>query len=536
MQLQMIVFYATWLFFTLIISIGIANYYYYGDLSLNLNIVTLIVKSYPFITLFTILILSLVVIYQYKLYKERLNNRKNCQITFVDLEKIAHLWLEYEEIEDNIEHKVLEKMEVSFDESKKDIQEVINTLIGNRMIENMTFYKKYVFNYLDSFSKYELEIIAILYELLETRAKELPSVATLYKSDTDKTIYKDIVSEQLTSYEILYKVNLFDHTMHVVECMYEVLIKEKDAFVFSWSRMLISSLAHDIGKIEKIESLQGLRGLDSGKYENNTHENISRLILSNAFPNYEYIDEVCEIIEKHHIQVVDEHNKNFKMIKYLKTADQMARKLEIKEFLNNKKENVLVNKASNMIDKEESVEIEKTKNDDTEQNKVDDIKIEEVVIEETKVEENILINPKQETVFNPSDIGNLIELIIKNINEIDISTRTNRERILSISYKNELFIPNDIFKTNSKKVGLDISIEKDYKALVNKLRSDGVLKYETSNITIVGFPNSAYKSRKEYLVFDLDCLGISVDDADLKKRNNEILRNTSINKITKGDK
>lgn len=50
MQLQMIVFYATWLFFTLIISIGIANYYYYGDLSLNLNIVTLIVKSYPFIT------------------------------------------------------------------------------------------------------------------------------------------------------------------------------------------------------------------------------------------------------------------------------------------------------------------------------------------------------------------------------------------------------------------------------------------------------------------------------------------------------
>jgi hypothetical protein len=147
-----------------------------------------------------------------------------------------------------------------------------------------------------------------------------------------------------------------------------------------------------------------------------------------------------------------------------------------------------------------------------------------------------LINPKQETVFNTSDIGNLIELIIKNINEIDISTRTNRERILSISYKNELFIPNDIFKTNSKKVGLDISIEKDYKALVNKLRSDGVLKYETSNITIVGFPNSAYKSRKEYLVFDLDCLGISVDDADLKKRNNEILRNTSINKITKGDK
>ena len=63
-----------------------------------------------------------------------------------------------------------------------------------------------------------MEIIAVLYELLETKAKDLPSVATLFKSDTDKNIYKDIVSEKLTSYEILYKVNLFDHTMNVVDC------------------------------------------------------------------------------------------------------------------------------------------------------------------------------------------------------------------------------------------------------------------------------------------------------------------------------
>ncbi len=44
-------------------------------------------------------------------------------------------------------------MEVSFDESKKDMQEVIGILIGNRNIKDMDFYKRYVFNYLDSFSK-----------------------------------------------------------------------------------------------------------------------------------------------------------------------------------------------------------------------------------------------------------------------------------------------------------------------------------------------------------------------------------------------
>ena len=209
-RFQMMVFYTIWILFLIVISIGYANYHYFGTLCLNLNIVTLLVKAYPFTTIFIIIFLLIVVFYQFKIYRDKIKNRRNCQITYVDLEKIAHLWLEFEEIEDNIEHKMMEKMEVSFDESKKDIQEVINTLIGNRTITDMNFYKKYVFNYLDSFSKQELEIVAVLYELLETKAKELPSVATLYKSDTDKNIYKDIVSEKLTSYEILYKVNLFD--------------------------------------------------------------------------------------------------------------------------------------------------------------------------------------------------------------------------------------------------------------------------------------------------------------------------------------
>ena len=181
-RFQMMVFYTIWILFLIVISIGYANYHYFGTLSLNLHIVTLLVKAYPFTTIFIIIFLLIVVFYQFKIYRDKIKNRRNCQITYVDLEKIAHLWLEFEEIEDNIEHKMMEKMEVSFDESKKDIQEVINTLIGNRTITDMNFYKKYVFNYLDSFSKQELEIVAVLYELLETKAKELPSVATLYKT------------------------------------------------------------------------------------------------------------------------------------------------------------------------------------------------------------------------------------------------------------------------------------------------------------------------------------------------------------------
>ena len=543
-QLQMIIFYTTWLLFVFVVGVIYANYHYYGDLSLNLYIVTLLVRNYPFATIFIIFILTAVIVYQYRLYREKLKNRRNCQITFVDLEKIAHLWLEYEEIEDNIEHKMMEKMEISFDESKKDIQEVINTLIGRREIQDMSFYKKYVFDYLDSFSKQELEIVATLYELLETRAKELPSVATLYRSDTDTNIYKDIVSENLTSYQILYEVNLFDHTMNVVRCMYEILILEKDSFVFNWSKMLISSLAHDIGKIEKIESLQGLSGLDRKKYESNNHENISRLIISNAFPNYEYIDDVCEIVEKHHIHSVDEKNKNYKAIRSLKDADQMARKQEIKDYLTEKKYKTSINTSNNEEKKE--LQENNTNSSVIEDTTIAPVKLEitnnEIIeIEETKEiltpkseTENININPNQEKNFNASDIGSLVELLIKSINETEETPKTKRVKIVSISNKDELFIPLEIFVKFTKQYDLG-STDKELKELLDKLKKDGLFKYRTSYIEIKGFANAMYNTRKDFVVFDLSSLGITEDEAELKKRNNQHLRNVTISKGNKDE-
>lgn len=543
-QLQMIIFYTTWLLFTFVVGVIYANYHYYGDLSLNLYIVTLLVRNYPFATIFIIFILTAVIVYQYRLYREKLKNRRNCQITFVDLEKIAHLWLEYEEIEDNIEHKMMEKMEISFDESKKDIQEVINTLIGRREIQDMSFYKKYVFDYLDSFSKQELEIVATLYELLETRAKELPSVATLYRSDTDTNIYKDIVSENLTSYQILYEVNLFDHTMNVVRCMYEILILEKDSFVFNWSKMLISSLAHDIGKIEKIESLQGLSGLDRKKYESNNHENISRLIISNAFPNYEYIDDVCEIVEKHHINSVDEKNKNYKAIRSLKDADQMARKQEIKDYLTEKKYKTNTN-IRNSEEKKELQEnninssvVEATPiapiNLETTNNEIIEAEEAKEILTPKNEPENININPNQEKNFNASDIGSLVELLISSVNETEETPKTKRVKIVSITNKDELFIPLEIFIKFTKKYDLG-STDKELKELLDKLKKDGLFKYRTSYIEIKGFANAMYNTRKDFVVFDLSSLGITEDEAELKKRNNQHLRNVTISKGNKDE-
>ena len=532
-RLQMFIFYATWILFLIILAVGYANYNYYGSYSLNLHIIAVLVKSYPFTTVLIILLLFTIIVYQYKAYREKIKNRKNCQITYVDLEKIAHLWLEYENIEDNIEHKIMEKMEISFDESKKDIQEVINTLIGNRSIKDMSFYKKYVFNYLDSFSKQELEIVAILYEILETKAKTLPSVATLYKKDTDQEIYSDTVSEKLTSYQILYKVNLFDHTLNVVQNMYDLLIKEKDVFVFNWSKMLICALSHDIGKIEKIESIRGLSSIDKAKYEGNTHENLSRLIISNAFPSYEYIDDVCEIIEKHHITSIDEKNKNAKLIKKLKFADQEARKQEIKNFLKNKKENK-INETEEPKTEEPKAEEPKAEEPKTEEPKTEEPKAEEPkadIIEQKATIRSGQIIANQENFINPESLGNLIESISRKINIIEKTSRSERLKPISISEKDELYMLREVFVAFVKKAGIDTSGTKDYDNLLNKLKSDGVIKAEACLLLLENFGNAAYsKSKKEYISFSLISLGISPEEAELKKRNNEHLRNVIIKK------
>jgi hypothetical protein len=579
LRLQNIIFFVTWVLFTIVVLVGYANYHYYQELSLNFHIVTLIVKKYPFSTILTILVLVLIIIYQYKLYREKIKNRKNCQITYVDLEKIAHLWLEFEEIEENIENKILENMEVSFDETKKDMQEVIGILIGNRNIKDMDFYKRYVFNYLDSFSKEELEIVAVLYELLETRAKDLPSVATLYKNDTDKTIYKDIVSENLTSYEILYRINLFEHTMNVVDCMYNYLSKEKDTFVFGWAKMLIVSLAHDIGKIEKIESLRGLSSFEKGKYEHNTHENLSRLIISNAFPGYKYVEEVCEIIEKHHIQVVDEKNKNYKEIKKLKFADQEARRLEIKNYLTTKKDTSIINQKpkepiSELVQKEEDNPIKESTpkeevmdvfNNAENAVKEDTSIVIEAKNEEDKSEQNIKINidenieisqaEKPIKLPNNDDIekenissekkvhtikedgynevldmeafGSFIQSLVSSINTTEMTSQ-KRLRPVSISDKDELFVPVEIYLKLLKNAKFDVSDKKKIDMVTRQLKTDGVLKYETSKIALDGFSNFAYKQRRTYFVFSLDFLNVTQDEVALKKRNEENLRNVSI--------
>ena len=79
-----------------------------------------------------------------------------------------------------------------------------------------------------------------------------------------------------------------------------------------------------------------------------------------------------------------------------------------------------------------------------------------------------------------------------------------------------------------KNAKFDVSDKKKIDMVTRQLKTDGVLKYETSKIALDGFSNFAYKQRRTYFVFSLDFLNVTQDEVVLKKRNEENLRNVSI--------
>ena len=125
-------------------------------------------------------------------------------------------------------------------------------------------------------------------------------------------------------------------------------------------------------------------------------------------------------------------------------------------------------------------------------------------------------------------------MLIKSINETEETPKTKRVKIVSISNKDELFIPLEIFVKFTKQYDLG-STDKELKELLEKLKKDGLFKYRTSYIEIKGFANAMYNTRKDFVVFDLSSLGITEDEAELKKRNNQHLRNVTISKGNKDE-
>lgn len=378
----------SWIFIFFVSFTTYLNYIYFDSFRTDVRIYQYIVTEYPFITGIVIFLLLIILFIQYKVYKRKLSLRTNCQIQYIELEQIASSWLDDEDISKNYEIKYNNIIETNENDNKINSVDMLQLFLS-RNIKNTKFYDNYIFPYIQFYSNNEITIILDLLKLLEEEASKIPSVATIYTNDFDKKNYnKSITTGGLSSYDILYKVNLYAHTLNVVKFIFEAIKKEhKDNYMFFISKVIIMALAHDIGKIRNIKNVTDSESFEDVLYTQISHEKMSKLLLINMFPEYEYLDEITNAIEEHHLPIKDEDkNKEENLLRVLLVnADHEARAYEIKEFHN-------TNKKEKSLDQEETInhiEINTTVPSNTEQDNKDVHSTLQILLEKvTKMENN----------------------------------------------------------------------------------------------------------------------------------------------------
>ena len=189
-----------------------------------------------------------------------------------------------------------------------------------------SFYKSYVIPYAEiliQLNAYEGTIK--LLKMLD-RQGHCSSIAKKYPDSKTKTGKPDLEADEWMTrrqeaYEILSQnVSLCEHTINVATFMIEKRKKESKDFVMEIGRLLLVSLGHDIGKIPSINCIN--RGGD--------HFIISHEILNEILPaDYPSRDEILAAVRNHHYPNVTSSSA---LLKYLKTADHLARQQELKTY------------------------------------------------------------------------------------------------------------------------------------------------------------------------------------------------------------
>lgn len=255
----------------------------------------------------------------------RLKNRSNCSVKYVHIEDIASIWLQNQRIKENIkkEYDAEAKKEYTAQEKKPPLYVNFKKQRSNDLFNNI------VMPHIDRLLDEEVDIIIELLRLVEDKGQDTPSVVSFTEKDPETKYKKDVLTEDgLTSYQILRKVSLYDHTLNVVNSIYEELKRHsKTNYVLLLGKAIIAALAHDMGKIKKME--ERLENVSPEIFSSQPHHQISKIFFMKMYPNYRDRKIVIEAIENHHSIKVPSGND---LIKLLITADKGARDFEIDEY------------------------------------------------------------------------------------------------------------------------------------------------------------------------------------------------------------
>lgn len=221
------------------------------------------------------------------------------------------------------------------------------------------FYKEYVKPYSEILNQLNaFDGTMRLMEMLD-REGHCSSIAKRYPDSKNKAGKSDLeanewMTRQQEAYDILSNnVSLREHTLNVAKCMIEKRKKESKDFIMEIGRLLLVSLGHDIGKIPSINCIN--QGKD--------HFIISQEILNEILPvDYPSRDEILSAVRDHHYPNASSSKT---LLRYLKTADHLARQQELKKYgyqiqslkADNKEETVSENASNKHIPQYDPVDL-----------------------------------------------------------------------------------------------------------------------------------------------------------------------------------
>lgn len=364
------------LFFSLVLG-NIFHYYDHGTFGIKIfqNIASFQTKLI-LLSIAIISFLTLFIVIQRRFFKHKLDNRANCQIQFVDMEKISNIWLDRSDIE-RIEQNKKSSLTNSFYESGMVKTSVLD-IVFNYRIRNTDIIKDYIVEYINAYEENEIEIVCVLLAMIEHHG-DVPSVVSLFDKDNEKIeLEKVSITNKKNSYQILKNVKLEKHTLNVIRHIFEIGLKSDKSMVnIQAPKMLIAALSHDIGKITNFETLNKIHHLklEEKIFATQHHEFISDLILKNKFPSYKSIDLISEVVKFHHLSIEDteENRVIYSLGTLLKEADSSARKQEIREY--REKETKKDNSESDKKNEEDNEEEDQSSDQKSSQDYYDDTPI-----------------------------------------------------------------------------------------------------------------------------------------------------------------
>lgn len=364
------------LFFSLVLG-NIFHYYDHGTFGIKIfqNIASFQTKLF-LLSIAIISFLTLFIVIQRRFFKHKLDNRANCQIQFVDMEKISNIWLDRSDIE-RIEQNKKSSLTNSFYESGMVKTSVLD-IVFNYRIRNTDIIKDYIVEYINAYDENEIEIACVLLAMIEHHG-DVPSVVSLFDKDNEKIeLEKVSITNKKNSYQILKNIKLEQHTLNVVRHIFEIGLKSDKSMVnIQAPKMLIAALSHDIGKITNFETLNKIHhlNLEEKIFATQHHEFISDLILKNKFPSYKSIDLISEVVKFHHLSIEDteENRVIYSLGTLLKEADSSARKQEIREY--REKETKKDNSESDKKNEEDNEEENQSSEQKSSQDYYDDTPI-----------------------------------------------------------------------------------------------------------------------------------------------------------------